>query len=681
MIPTKALKAHLRSCKPKEGSTAGMSLDDGSSSGGAQREMLVNCEAKLSEAALLRLREALVAPAVDIELIKMLWDVCRGLNVGDAAGKVHTECVTEVMTKKAKQAIVQIKLLHNMSNMKISNSSTPLRVSSASDEQPHVTAISALISEVSQMMIDVVDCGLKGPIALACLKSLHAILVENLVSLIGMFTTDRNMKGQLEAASAVLNRKGSKGRGTPPPTSYSSRPGGPPPNASSPAKPVKPEDEDALTAAIDLLLDETAIICQLCERYTRHINQTYIEIGGDSAPGKGPLPIEQTQVLLGNYLELEEAYLNHQVAKAFEIEETCEVEPHVPVSSMAEDTFFILQKVFTRSVATLNVLSPNVTVNHISAVLDGVYREALVMHLKNASSASTRQDDIDSAFFEAIEGVDAFTMKTIQALNTVSLSASYVCQLRDKVGEAFKMAFPEVSSRIDPSCRYTMLLYVFRLPSLCPTELFTTRIKSLISQTSFLLCDCIYFCSEMSNTSTQYIKLRDDTMKKLLQRGFSSTMTVKLRKKMSALDYVLTLEMQTARENNDPFMDSYVMEEIIHNPTLTRCKQSFLLDNFVLMMKYLSESIATAVESEIMTKKYNEMGSLQVQKEVRVLIEGMSSLLETGSVRPAFARVNHALYLLTLSSPKDREVFPYPKPVLEPAEIQKVLGLRVDFAK
>ena len=40
------------------------------------------------------------------------------------------------------------------------------------------------------------------------------------------------------------------------------------------------------------------------------------------------------------------------------IEETVHIE-NVPVSSMAEDAFFILQKVFSRSVATLNVLSPN----------------------------------------------------------------------------------------------------------------------------------------------------------------------------------------------------------------------------------------------------------------------------------------------------------------------------------
>ena len=76
---------------------------------------------------------------------------------------------------------------------------------------------------------------------------------------------------------------------------------------------------------------------------------------------------------------------------------------------MAEDTFYILQKVFERSVATLNVLGPSVAVNHTCAVLDGVYKEALRSKLSLAASGGVSteyslDDEFSSALLEAFEG-------------------------------------------------------------------------------------------------------------------------------------------------------------------------------------------------------------------------------------------------------------------------------------
>lgn len=54
-----------------------------------------------------------------------------------------------------------------------------------------------LLFQVSHMLINVVDCGLRGPTALLCLQSLHQMCAENLVTLIEMFLQDRNMKAQV----------------------------------------------------------------------------------------------------------------------------------------------------------------------------------------------------------------------------------------------------------------------------------------------------------------------------------------------------------------------------------------------------------------------------------------------------------------------------------------------------
>lgn len=111
--------------------------------------MLANCESKLRHVVLPALKDALlVTKDQDIEHIRSIWEICRGLGMAEEAGKLHTEVVTETASKKAKQLVVQIKMLHSMANLKFVGSDTKVKVTSDSDQQPHVTAISTLIGEV-----------------------------------------------------------------------------------------------------------------------------------------------------------------------------------------------------------------------------------------------------------------------------------------------------------------------------------------------------------------------------------------------------------------------------------------------------------------------------------------------------------------------------------------------------
>jgi hypothetical protein len=105
-------------------------------------------------------------------------------------------------------------------------------------------------------------------------------------------------------------------------------------------------------------------------------------------------------------------------------------------------------------------------------------------------------------------------------------------------------------------------------------------------------------------------------------------------------------------------------------------------DNLVhLILKYAVQKI----EADLLRKRFNQLGGLQLDKELRVLQNYFSTLTQK-TVRDKFARLTQMAALLYLEKVKEAEEYwgqnaTYMTWRLTPGEVRRVLGLRVDFTK
>jgi hypothetical protein len=230
---------------------------------------------------------------------KMLWDISKGLNISEKAASIHFDTLTSVVKDRLRSTTSALRTVHNMSKMSLSSNSSivsslnggkrmVMKVDSGGDDQPHVHTMQDVIREVSKLMVESLECGLSGTVAFNILQMLHTICIENLISIIEMFTLDRQLEIQLKAATVAVDditkRKRAKAE-----AAKSTTRGGSHQHYNEVNKVSASSTAEVIydTDALDLMLDETVIICQLCERYARYIMQTYLDLGGEAGPGLG----------------------------------------------------------------------------------------------------------------------------------------------------------------------------------------------------------------------------------------------------------------------------------------------------------------------------------------------------------------------------------------------------------
>eukprot|EP01117_Protostelium_nocturnum_P008586 TRINITY_DN3084_c0_g1_i1.p1 TRINITY_DN3084_c0_g1~~TRINITY_DN3084_c0_g1_i1.p1 ORF type:complete len:732 (-),score=257.77 TRINITY_DN3084_c0_g1_i1:1304-3499(-) len=150
----------------------------------------------------------------------------------------------------------------------------------------------------------------------------------------------------------------------------------------------------------------------------------------------------------------------------------------------------------------------------------------------------------------------------------------------------------------------------------------------------------------------------------------------------SMIGYDLTEHDFAEREVNDPYVQQFIVGiESVVKPYQSKFTSSNY-DNFV---HNIIRFVCTKMEQELLKKKFNQLGGLQFEKELRAL-QGYFQGITQKTVRDKFARLTQMASLLFLE--KEHEVLDFwgqnSSNVtwrLTPSEVRKVLGLRVDFSK
>ncbi|PRP87064.1 oligomeric Golgi complex subunit 4-like [Planoprotostelium fungivorum] len=150
----------------------------------------------------------------------------------------------------------------------------------------------------------------------------------------------------------------------------------------------------------------------------------------------------------------------------------------------------------------------------------------------------------------------------------------------------------------------------------------------------------------------------------------------------SGLGYELSEHEFTDREINDPFVQQLIqgVSTVVKPFKATLSSSNF--DNFV---HHIIRFACTRMEQELMRKRFNQLGGLQFDKELRVLQSFFSSITQK-SVRDKFARLTQMAFLLHME--KESDVLGYWGQNssnmtwrLTPSEVRKVLSLRSDFSR
>ncbi|XWS20610.1 hypothetical protein CRYUN_Cryun31cG0117400 [Craigia yunnanensis] len=386
---------------------------------------------------------------------------------------------------------------------------------------------------------------------------------------------------------------------------------------------------------IELYLEEILSLMQLGEDYTEYMVS---KIKGMTTVDPDLVPratkafrtgsfSKVVQDVTGFYVILEGFFMVENVRKAIGIDE------HVPDSlttSMVDDVFYVLQSCLRRATSTSNISSVVAVLSGASSLLNNEYYEALQQKI--------REPNLGAKLFLGGVGVQKTGTEIATALNNIDLSSEYVLKLKHEIEEQCTEVFPAPAER--------------------------EKVKSCLSE-----------LVDLSNTFKQALNAG---MEQLV-----ATVTPRIRPvldSVATISYELSESEYADNEANDPWVQRLLHAVEINVAWLQPLMTANNYDSFVHLV---IDFIVKRLEVIMMQKRFSQLGGLQLDRDTRALVSHFSGMTQR-TVRDKFARLTQMATILNLE--KVSEILDFwgenSGPMtwrLTPAEVRRVLSLRVDF--
>ncbi|XP_052194707.1 conserved oligomeric Golgi complex subunit 4-like [Diospyros lotus] len=386
---------------------------------------------------------------------------------------------------------------------------------------------------------------------------------------------------------------------------------------------------------IELYLEEILSLTQLGEDYTEYMIS---KIRGLSSvdPELGPRATKAfrsgnfskvVQDITGYYVILEGFFMVENVRKAININERV---PDSLTTSMVDDVFYVLRSCCMRSISTSNINSVIAVLSSVVSLLGNEYNEALQQKM--------REPNLGAKLFVGGVGVQKTGTEVATALNNVDVSSEYALKLRQEIEDQCAEVFPALADR--------------------------ERVKSCLSE-----------LNEMNNS-----------FKKALNVGMEqlvATVTPRIRPvldSVATISYELSEAEYADNEVNDPWV-----QRLLHSveTNVAWLQPVMTTNNYDSFVHLVIDFIVKRLEVIMMQKRFSQLGGLQLDRDARALVSYFSSMTQR-TVRDKFARLTQMATILNLE--KVSEILDFwgenSGPMtwrLTPAEVRRVLGLRVDF--
>ncbi|XP_071448516.1 conserved oligomeric Golgi complex subunit 4 [Hetaerina americana] len=507
---------------------------------------------------------------------------------------------------------------------------------------------------------------------------------------------------------------------------------------------------------LDVLLGEMAIMHARAGLYIRFIRRRVmndLEVGivdaaaraekvkelesGVLGPGKGGGLCLAMQELLGNYSLLERYYLEESVAKAIAMDSLImsssgsspEGDTSPPLTSMLDDTFFIIRKCIRRAASSGSLDGTCAVINMACSLLSGVGETGLGGTLRRrlrSGYPTSLYLDLSQVYALASSALhhSSSALHHSSSLLLQSASPSGVSHLAGIGGSGASMASSGGAGGIDSDRARLMFLAHFNdadvaveyvetlrrtlLEEIPPTLAATSMqpqpppegragpgaspLDMLQGSEKAKLESCL-----VEGLSTVVAELRD--LGKIGAHHLSSSA---VKPRIAPWVDAFTTHNHTPSEEEFLVLegeDSFVGGLLSNLASLLSSFEGSLTPyNFDLFITMVTSELAARMEKVIFKSQFNRLGGLLLDREVRALTSFLTSKM-TGSVREKFSRLSQMATLLNLE--KVSEVSDYwtavsemrggsgvlpggtPQPPLSwqlsAAEVRKVLALRVDF--
>ncbi|XP_047311085.1 conserved oligomeric Golgi complex subunit 4-like [Impatiens glandulifera] len=386
---------------------------------------------------------------------------------------------------------------------------------------------------------------------------------------------------------------------------------------------------------IEQYLEEMLSLTQLGEDYTEYMIS---KIRGLSSvdPELGPRATKAfrsgnfskvAQDITGYYVILEGFFMVENVRKAIKIDEYVS---DSLTSSMVDDVFYVLQSCCRRSISTSNMNSVIAVLSSAVSLLGNEYSEAL--------QEKVRELNLGAKLFLGGVGVQKTGTEISAALNNIDVSSEYALKLKQEIEEQCAEVFPAPGDR--------------------------ERVKSCLSE-----------LGEMNNS-----------FKKALNAGVEQLVASVTPRVRPLLDNVATISYELSEaeyadnEVNDPWV-----QRLLHavETNVAWLQPSMTINNYDSLIHLVLDFIVKRLEVIMMQKRFSQLGGLQLDRDIRALVSFFSSMTQR-TVRDKFARLTQMATILNLE--KVSEILDFwgenSGPMtwrLTPADVRRVLGLRIDF--
>ncbi|KAL9681550.1 hypothetical protein QQ045_013335 [Rhodiola kirilowii] len=386
---------------------------------------------------------------------------------------------------------------------------------------------------------------------------------------------------------------------------------------------------------VELYLEEMLSLMQLGEDYTEFMLS---KIRGLSSVDPELLPRatksfksgnfnKVVQDITGFYVILEGFFMVENVRKAINIDEQV---PDSLTTSMVDDVFYVLQSCCRRAISTSNINSVIAVLSGASSLLANEYHEALQQKM--------REPNLGAKLFLGGVGQQKTGTEIATALNNMDVSGEYVLKLRHEIEEQCAEVFPAPADR--------------------------ERIKSCLS--------------ELGDMSNNFKQLLNAGMEQLV-----ATVTPRIRPvldSVATISYELSEAEYADNEVNDPWVQRLLHAVETNAGWLQPVMTANNYDSFVHLV---IDFITKRLEVIMMQKRFSQLGGLQLDRDARTLVSHFSGMTQR-TVRDKFARLTQMATILNLE--KVSEILDFwgenSGPMtwrLTPAEVRRILGLRVDF--
>eukprot|EP00731_Ephydatia_muelleri_P026667 Em0018g767a len=397
---------------------------------------------------------------------------------------------------------------------------------------------------------------------------------------------------------------------------------------------------------LDTLLTELSLCSARTELYFTFLAR---KIGGlqteDRGSGEEILKSCRTkmviQELIATYIPIEHYFLKESMNKAVSLD-VCNADGLT--SSMADDAFFVLQKSIRRALSSCSVDGACAMLNHASSLLLTDYKNVLQLKLKIASSSGLDFQSMLQGRLQArssLGNIDSNKLDSLIALNNIEIVIGNIDtlakELQAECSKLFSQSGEPRGNKLEP---------------------------------------CL---ADLSSASTTFKQMKKSGMSKLVEICVVPRLKV-CTDVIPTVSHVLSEEDLVNFEVNDPFVQQLIS---CLDGILNELKGSLLVQVFEQVVIDVAGELALLFEAQLFKCTFNQLGGVQLDRELRTLVAYISSLTQW-PVRDKFSRLQQVVTILTLETLG--EILDYwgsnAGPMiwrLSTSEVRRVLHLRVDF--